>query len=193
MRGCVYNGRILTRNPTTAAILGRWQPVHTGHRAVLQSLCDRYARVVIGIGSSNVDDYRSPFDLPAVADMLSLALDGRVNYRLVPIPDLPEDGEWTRTAVSLLGSADILYTANPYVRSLLEGLYPLAHPVEIIPPDRRTPVSGTLVRRELARGDGWIPLVPPAVADYILNNQLDKHFRTRFGLHTLVMETIVIE
>jgi nicotinamide-nucleotide adenylyltransferase len=181
-----------SQKPQTAAILGRWQPVHSGHQAVLQSLCERFSQVVIGIGSANIDDYRSPFDLPAVMTMLRRALDGYENYTLVPVPDMPDDDEWTRTALGLLGRADLFYTANPYVRSLLDGRFVLAHPVEAVPPARRTPVSGTRVRRELARGDGWIPLVPPAVADYIRQNSLDVNFRTRYGLHTLVMETIVI-
>lgn len=183
---------MLKRSPSTAAVLGRWQPVHTGHQAVLQSLCDRFDRVVIGIGSPNVDDYRSPFALAEVEAMLRLALPGRDNYSLLPIPDLPDDGDWVRTTVDLFGGADVFFTANPYVRSLLGGRFELAHPVEVVPPARRVRVSGTQVRRELARGAGWIPLVPPAVADYLRANELDVRFRARYGLHTLVMETIVV-
>jgi len=178
--------------PQTAAVLGRWQPVHTGHQAVLQSLCEKYTSVVVGIGSSNIDDYRSPFALADVECMLRLALDGFDNYSLIPVPDLPDDGAWTRRAIDLIRRPDIFFTANPYVRSLFAGRLPLAHPVEAIPRGRRTPVTGTQVRRELARGDGWIPLVPPAVADYLIENGLDTLFRTTYGLHTLAMETIVI-
>ena len=183
----------MSRTTAAAAILGRWQPVHLGHQAVLRSLCETYARVVVGIGSSNVDDYRSPFSVSAVEAMLRIALAGLDNYSLVSVPDLPDDDEWSRTAIDLLGRPDILYTANPYVRSLLEGKVLLAHPVDAVPPDRRTPASGTQVRRELARGDGWVRLVPPAVAEYIRANDLDYRFRTQYGLHTLVMETIVVE
>jgi nicotinamide mononucleotide adenylyltransferase len=148
---------------------------------------------MVGIGSSNIDDYRSPFALADVEAMLQLALAGYDNYTLIPVPDLPDDGAWTRRAIDLIGRPDIFFTANPYVLSLFAGRLPLAHPVEAVPRERRTPVTGTQVRRELARGDGWIPLVPVRVADYLRRNGLDERFRASYGLHTLVMETIVID
>ena len=176
----------------SAAILGRWQPVHLGHQAALQSLCERFERVTIGIGSSNVTDYRSPFALDHIRAMLHLALDGFSNYRIIPIPDDPDDAAWQQSVRIAFSQPDVLFTANPWVAHLLEDTFPLAHPAAAIPPGRRVKVSGTMVRRALARGAEWQQLLPPPVADYLAAHGLEKTFRARFGLHTLAMETVVV-
>jgi nicotinic acid mononucleotide adenylyltransferase len=58
----------------------------------------------------------------------------------------------------------------------------------LVPDTERVPISGTLVRRLMARGDGWQELVPDAVTGYIIENGLDERFRQQFGLETLAME-----
>ena len=45
-----------------------------------------------------------------------------------------------------------------------------------------------MVRRRLARGEGWQELVPPEVAGYIEAEGLDVRFRQEFGLATLALE-----
>lgn len=176
----------------SVAMLGRWQPVHLGHQAALHALCERYAHVTIGIGSANLSDYRSPFALEDVRAMLAMALRGYRNYTLLPIPDLPDDGDWRRTAVLAFGRPEVFFTANPYVKHLLKEEYRIEHPASVIPAERRTPVSGTQVRRALARGAGWEELLPPEVAEYVRAGQLDRVFRRDYGLQTLAMETIVV-
>jgi hypothetical protein len=48
-----------------------------------------------------------------------------------------------------------------------------------------------MVRKAMALGNDWQHLVPPAIADYLITNQLDQRFRREFGLETLAMETIL--
>jgi nicotinamide-nucleotide adenylyltransferase len=179
-------------NHNYVVILGRWQPVHLGHRAALYALCDQFDEVLVGIGSSNIHDYRNPFRLPEVIEMLHLTLSNYHNYRLVPIEDTPDDETWCRKALTLFGHPSYFVTANPYVASLLVDLFPLAHPAQFIPEEQKIPISGTVVRRELARGDRWVELIPAEIAAYIRTRQLDVRFRERFGLHTLTMETIIV-
>jgi nicotinamide-nucleotide adenylyltransferase len=174
------------------AILGRWQPVHLGHQAAIQSLCERFENVLIGIGSANVHDYRNPFSLAEVTEMLRLSLGAYSNYTLAPIPDVRPDPEWCRLAIKTFGDSICLVTANPYVRSLLEGQFLISHPVDFIPEDRKIAVTATTVRREMARGGDWQSLVPAEIAAFILQNRLDQRFRSEFGLHTLAMETIIV-
>ena len=64
---------------THVAIIGRWRPVHLGHQAALHALCEQFERVSIGIGSANVYDYRNPFTLEEVIEMLTVALEGHTN------------------------------------------------------------------------------------------------------------------
>lgn len=174
-----------------AAILGRWQPVHLGHQAVLTALCERFERVVIGIGSSNIQDYRNPFLVTEVTEMLQLSLPTYTNYTLNPIPDQTRDQDWCRQVVNIFGRPEFFITANPWVKALLEQDYPVAAPVQFVPRPNHIAVSATMVRRNLAQGRGWRDLLPPPVAAYILDNGLDQRFRQQFGLHTLAMETII--
>jgi nicotinamide-nucleotide adenylyltransferase len=178
---------------TNAAIIGRWRPVHLGHQAALHALCEQFEHVSVGIGSANVYDYRNPFTLEEVTHMLHLALEGYTNYHLAPIPDTPDEDEWRQLAQDALGHPDLLVTANPYVQAVLDGLWPLAHPVTFIPEEHKIPVSGSMLRRRLAAGVAWQDLVPPQIADYLTKNNLDRRFRAEFGLQTIALDAIIID
>lgn len=177
----------------TVGMVARWQPVHLGHQTVLQALCRRFAHVRIGIGSANVTNYRSPFRVEEVTEMLRLALDGWDNYTLISIPDLNDGPRWREMVAEMFGPLDVFYTDNPYVASLMSAVYRVERPVGLLTPEERIAVSGTQVRRAMARGEGWGSLLPDQVAAYIMANRLDARFREAFGLQTLALETIVTE
>jgi nicotinamide-nucleotide adenylyltransferase len=172
-------------------MVARWQPVHRGHVHILKALCDQAAQAIIGIGSSNRHNLRNPFTLEERTDMIRLALAGQGNYTLVPVPDLDDGPRWRAMVIDLFGSLDLFVTDNPYVTSLLGADYQVLRPVELVPEDKRIAVDGTMVRKAMARGDGWRELVPDEVADYIVARQLDDCFRREFGLEALAMDTIV--
>jgi len=173
------------------AILGRWQPIHLGHQAALHSLCDQFEKVIIGIGSSNINNFRNPFTLPEVVEMLKLSLAGYSNYALVPIPDVVDDIEWCEQVSQSIGQLSHFVTSNPFVKSLLSDRYLISHPLIFIPEERKIAASGTLVRREMARGDDWQSLVSKDIENYIVGNGLDIRFRASYGLQTIAMETII--
>jgi len=120
--------------------------------------------------------------------MIRLALLGRENYTLIPVPDLDDGPRWRLMIRDLFGPLDLFVTANPYVASLLGKDYRIIKPVELILEDERIAVDGTMVRREMARGTAWRDLVPKEIADYIALRQLDERFRREFGLQTLALD-----
>jgi nicotinamide-nucleotide adenylyltransferase len=172
----------------SVGMVARWRPVHRGHALVLRALCDRAAQALIGIGSSNRYNLRNPFTLEETADMIRLALAGRENYTLIPVPDLDDGPRWRLMILDLFGPLDLFVTANPYVASLLAEDYRIIKPVELVSEDERIAVDGTMVRREMARGEDWRDLVPKNVADYIAAKRLDERFRREFGLQTLALD-----
>ncbi|MEW5828575.1 MAG: hypothetical protein AB1846_06755 [Chloroflexota bacterium] len=172
-------------------MIARWRPPHRGHAAVLRALCSRAGETLIGIGSSNRYNARNPFTLDETTDMLRLLLDGYSNSRLIPVPDLDDGPRWRLLIMDLFGPLDLFVTDNPYVASLLADDYRIVRPVGLVPPEARLPVDGTLVRREMARGEGWRGLVPDFIETYITGKQLDLRFRREFGLQTLALETVV--
>jgi nicotinamide-nucleotide adenylyltransferase len=170
-------------------MVARWQPVHLGHAAVLEGLCQAADQVRIGIGSANVQDYRSPFTLDEVEAMLHLVLAGFDNFEIIPLPDLNDGPRWREMVKEKFGQLDVFFTDNPYVASLLGTDYQVERPVWLVPPEKRIQVSGTLVRMAMARGEDWQSLLPASVADYLTEDQLDERFRQEFGLETLAAET----
>ncbi len=169
-------------------MVARWKPVHLGHAAVLRALCDRGERALIGVGSSNRHDERNPFTYEETADMIRLALAGRTNAEVIPVPDLGDGPRWRAMVVDLFGPLDLFVTANDYVASLLGGDYRLVRPVDLVAEEERVAIDGSMVRREMARGGDWQRLVPPEVAEYIVANRLDARFRREFGLKILAQE-----
>lgn len=175
-----------TRIPRLAMI-ARWKPLHIGHAAVLAALLDAAERVVIGIGSSNRYNARSPFTAAETADMIRAVLRGRDNYAIIDVPDLDDGPRWRLMVLDMLGPLDVFVTANGYVRSLLMHDYEVVHPVRFVPPERRVRVDGTMVRAAMARGEGWRELVPPAVSGMLEERGLVERFRREFGEETLAL------
>lgn len=190
IRGGLGDERALPGHVESIGMVARWRPVHLGQAPVLRALCDRATTALIGIGSSNRYNARNPFTEEETADMIRLVLVGRQNYRLVSVPDLDDGPRWKTMVLGLFGPLELFVTDNPYVTTLLEDVYRVIRPVSLVPYDERVPVDGTLVRLEMARGDGWRHLVPAQVEAYITEHQLDERFRREFGLETLAAAAI---
>ena len=158
---------------------------------MLRALCADAHEALLGIGSSNRYNARNPFTLTETEDMLRLALDGRENARLVPVPDLDDGPRWRLMLLDLFGPLDLFVTDNPYVANLLKDDYPLRRPVELVPLNERVRIDGSMVRAAMARGERWQAWVPDRVAEYIQSNGLDVRFRKEFGLETLAMATVI--
>jgi nicotinamide-nucleotide adenylyltransferase len=180
-----------TKSFNRIGMVARWKPVHLGHLPVLHALCEQAEHALIGIGSSNRYNARNPFTVDETTDMLNLVLASYDNYTLIPVPDLDDGPRWRLMILDLFGPLDAYVTANPYVAHLLIEDYDLIKPVALVAEAHRIAVDGTMVRLEMARGGDWQALVPPEIAHYILENQLDERFRREFGLETLALEAVV--
>lgn len=173
------------------AMVARWRPVHLGHAAVLRSLLERAEHVIVGIGSPNRYDLRNPWTGPEVRHMLELVEPQAVasgHLELVEVPDLGDGPRWAAMVVELWDPVDLFVTANPWVWSLLEHTWTLCHPVHLVPEHRRVPLTGTMVRRAMARGEDWQAMVPPAVARWLQHQGLVDRFRREFGLQVLARD-----
>jgi nicotinamide-nucleotide adenylyltransferase len=166
--------------------VARFKPVHLAHAAILDGLCERFDEVLVGLGSSNRYGPRNPFTVEETAGMVRRALGARAaQVRLVEVPDLGHGPRWRAMVLGLFGPLDLFVSANDYVRGLMAEVYPLAHTLDVIPPERRVRVDGETIRRAWARGEPWEHLVPPGVATYLDERGLPERFRREFGLVTL--------
>lgn len=167
----------------------RWKPVHRGHAALLETLCEGAEKVLIGLGSSNKHDARNPFSAEESARMIELVLAPRFrNFELVSVPDLGDGPRWAKMVRELFGPLDLFVTENAWVQELMPAYYKVEHPGRLVPPERHVPIDGTFVRKEMAKGGDWRALVPPVVASYLESEGLVRRFRREFGLALLAEE-----
>lgn len=175
-------------------VIGRFKPPHLAGQVMLESLCERADKIVIGIGSSNRYNARNPFTAQESQEMIESFLSKRYdNYIFVHIPDfghIPEyaDGQqWKEYARVALGTLDHLVSGNDYVTALLNVDYHIIHPNTIIPQEKHIDLRSSLVRLVMARNEQWEQLVPVEVAEYITSKKLDERFRQEFG-HIILTE-----
>ncbi len=169
-------------------MVARWKPVHLGHAAVLRALVRSAETVLVGIGSSNRYDVRNPFTAEESEEMVRAALPSTDTLRFLRIPDLDDGPRWRLMVAELMGPLDLFVTANSYVRDLMTDLYSVVHPAWLVPPEERIRLDATMVRKAMARGDGWRTLVPTDVARYLDDHGLPERFRREFGPQTLAQD-----
>jgi nicotinamide-nucleotide adenylyltransferase len=153
----------------TGLIVGRFQPFHNGHLAVVSDLRKAHpdAALVIAIGSAQESfTAENPFTAGERVEMVQRALaEARLEQCLpVPVADIHHHAQWVAYLRGLLPSFDVVYTNNPLTRLLFERE---RIRVESPPLVQRESYQGVVVRRRLTIGKGWQELVPPAVAQYL--------------------------
>ena len=152
---------------TRTLFIGRFQPFHKGHLAMVKEILKTNDEVVIGIGSAQYSHTgENPFTAGERFEMIKRALDaeGIHDYHIVPIPDTHVHSVWVSHVKSLVPSFDAVVTNSDLVVRLFRehGLKVLSPPLV-----SRERYSGTEVRRRMQKGGDWESLVPPSVSAYI--------------------------
>ncbi len=176
----------MTKDLGNVGFVARFKPVHKGHQAVLESLCERADHVFIGLGSANKYNYKNPFTAEESKEMIESILKPKYdNFSFIFVPDLDNGPKWREQALKLYGTLDHFVTANDYVDSLLSKDYELIHTLQVIPLGKRVRVNATMVRYAMACSEPWEHFVPEPVAEYIKKNKLNERFLKEFGLETI--------
>ena len=83
-------------DPNTCLFIGRWQPFHTGHQALIKTALDDGMDVAVGIRDTGVPSASDPYTLVERWDMIMAWWDGvRGKYRgrhlvCFKVPDISE-------------------------------------------------------------------------------------------------------
>ena len=106
-----------------AGIVARFKPVHKGHAAVLEALCERSEHVYIGIGSSNRYNLRNPFTKEEMDEALQYpsGLFG-VHYRHPELDSLEARRKYRAFKKLRPGSADLDYSLRICYNIIFRGL-----------------------------------------------------------------------
>ena len=149
-----------------AFYIGRFQPYHLGHHAVLKKIADEVDEVVIGIGSAQKShDLSDPFTAGERVMMIRHALeDINIRHYALPIEDIQQNSIWVSYILSRTPPFDVVYSNNPLVIRLFEEA-----DIEVLqsPMYQRDIYSGTQIRKKMIAGEEWEHLVPPAIAEAI--------------------------
>lgn len=154
--------------PTRPLFVGRFQPFHLGHLDMVRRIVKAHGELIIGIGSAQYSHTReNPFTAGERYEMIKRALDAEAihDYHIVPIPDTHVHSVWVGHVRSLVPKFDLVYTNSPLVVRLFEE-----HGITVkeLPLLNRGEYSGTVIRKRIYDGGDWQPLLPKAVAAYIL-------------------------
>lgn len=150
-----------------AFFIGRFQPFHRGHLAMVKRILDSNDEVIVGIGSAQYSHTgENPFTGGERYEMVKRALDeaGIHTYHIVPIPDTHVHSVWVSHVMSLVPPFDVVYTNSDLVVRLFRE-----HGLKVLSPPLvdRDALSGTEVRARMLKGGNWTSLVPAPVAAYI--------------------------
>jgi nicotinamide-nucleotide adenylyltransferase len=148
--------------------IGRFQPFHKGHAAIVESALEQVESLIVVIGSaecSHTPD--NPFTAGERIQMILHAGD-ELGWggRLVPVPvrDVNRYAVWVDHVLSYVPSPDVVFSNNPITKLLFreKGIE-----VRSTPLIERTELSGTSIRSRMVSGEKWENSVPDSVAAYI--------------------------
>ena len=157
----------LSRHSMTRGFyIGRFQPYHEGHHAMIDRIREEIDELVVGIGSADQSHTaRNPFTAGERIMMITKALaEFDMTTYAVPIEDLNRNSVWVSHVQSMSPRFEIAYSNNPLVVRLFEEA-----DIEVrqSPMFHREEFEGTEVRERMASGDDWESLVPRTVIEVI--------------------------
>jgi len=151
---------------TRGFYIGRFQPYHNGHQAVLERVASSVDEIVIGVGSAQLShELENPFTAGERVLMItrSLASLGRPIY-VIPIEDIQRNALWVSHVKSMTPPFDCVFSSNPLVMRLFAESANTVHCPEMY---ERETHSGTAIRQRMLSDEPWEHLVPQAVVRVI--------------------------
>lgn len=162
-----------------ALVLGRFQPFHIGHKALIQAALGRGATVVVAIGSSTAKSgLRNPFTAAERRQMVEATFPNEVRSGavvIVDVPDLHDPLRYVGHTLALTGPIDVVYGNDDETIGLFErdGLR-IERPGLV----DRARYEARVIRAQIAADDSsWRKAVPPGVADLLLKMDAAKRLR----------------
>jgi nicotinamide-nucleotide adenylyltransferase len=149
-----------------AFYIGRFQPYHKGHHAIINMISNEVDEIIIGIGSAQLSHtLNDPFTAGERVMMITRSL-SRLNkmYYVIPIEDINRHALWVSHVKSMVPPFNVVYSNNPLVIRLFEedGIE-----VRTFPLLKREEYMGEKIRERISNDEKWDDLVPKAVFDVI--------------------------
>ena len=151
---------------TRGFYIGRFQPLHEGHHAMVERISEEVDELVVGIGSADQSHtVRNPFTAGERIMMITKTLvDLDLVSYAVPIEDLNRNSVWVSHVQSMSPRFEVAFSNNPLVVQLFKEA---GIEVRRSPMYHREEFEGAEVRERMVTGGDWASLVPPAVVEVI--------------------------
>jgi len=162
-----------------ALVVGRFQPFHNGHKALVREALGRGATVVIALGSSNAKPgLRNPFSNAERRRMVEAAFPAECAsgaVTVVEVPDLHDPPRYAAHALSITGPVDAVYGNDEDTLALFERAGVRVERPGLVDRER---CEARTIRAQLAADDAsWKKAVPPAVAELLRQWDAGKRLR----------------
>ncbi len=146
--------------------LGRFQPYHNGHHAVVEQIAKEVDELIIAIGSAQWShSFENPFTAGERVMMVRRAIkDLPIITYVLPIEDIQRNSLYVAHIRTIVPPFQVVYSNNPLIRRLFEEV---GVEVRRTPMLRRNEFWGVEIRRRMVKGEPWEHLVPPAVVEVI--------------------------
>ncbi len=149
-------------------IVGRFQPYHLGHHNAVKKILKEVGELVIVVGSSdNSYSVSNPFTAGERIEMISRALKAEKLFDkcfIVTVADVNENSVWTTKIISYSPKFETVFTNNPLVKQLFEGV---GFKVEKMVSEKKD-IDGVKIREKILSGKGWQEMVPKTVAKFLI-------------------------
>jgi nicotinamide-nucleotide adenylyltransferase len=142
--------------------IGRFQPYHDGHHAMVGRIAEEVDELVLGIGSA--DDSHTAHDPFTAGERIMMITKAVAEFDLptyvVPLEDINRNAVWVSHVESMCPDFDVAYSNNPLVLRLFEesGIE-----VRQSPMFDRDRLEGSEIRERMIEDRPWRDRVPDPV------------------------------
>ena len=166
--------------------MGRFQPFHLGHMALVTQAMAECDDIIIAVTSTQYNYLeKDPFTAGERIEMIRNALNesgidpGR--YMILGLENQRNVATWPAYIRAALPPFQRIYSGNPYVAMLLRD-----YGTDVAEPDMvdRERFNASVLRRMMADGGDWRERVPPAVARFVESVGGEERVRTILGSDT---------
>ncbi|MFH1835919.1 MAG: nicotinamide-nucleotide adenylyltransferase [Methanobacteriota archaeon] len=150
----------------TALFIGRFQPLHLGHKSAIEHILGEVDKLVLGIGSAQYNNtLDNPFTVEERKEMIEMVFSSSSDrIVIVTVSDIHNEPKWVEHVLSSVPSFDVVYTSSSIERELFSEA---GYNVVEIPYFERDVYSGTRIRNLIANEGSWKELVPPEAVKII--------------------------
>ena len=166
--------------------MGRFQPFHLGHMALIQQAMAECDDIIIAVTSTQYNYLgKDPFTAGERVEMIrnSMRESGASpdRYMILGLENQHNVATWPAYLKATLPPFQRAYSGNPYVAMLLHD-----YGIEVVRPKMldRDAFNATALRRMMAYGGDWRGRVPPAVARFVESIDGEGRMRTILGSDT---------